>query len=224
MRHALCGLRTIAILALTALAPVAPAQQADAPETPVLRIGAALGAGLWPGLADLEPDLGGDFERTGFAGEVGLHAGGWRIGPADLYLGADFGFASHDSDVVGTAEREDLYASLLFVTPSLRARLGNGDRARWTLDAGAGYYRVSVDEWEDDCDWDCDTWEYYDDGAIGGYLGVGVEVALGSEIPFWLVASARAHFVGFEDPDELEAGGDLDGPIYVLSIGLAFYP
>jgi hypothetical protein len=225
MRHALRGLLAIAALELTARAPVARAQQADAPEVPVFRIGGTLGPSIWPALADLDPDLGGDFDRTGFAAEIGVHAGGWKMGPAHLYLGADLGGAGHDSDVEGLVEREDLYASLLYVTPSLKARFASGAGASWTLDAGIGYYAVSVDEWEEDCDWDCDTWEYYDDSAIGGYLGIGVEFPLGSaQTPLWLVASARAHFVGLDDPDELEAGGDLDGPIYVLSIGLAFYP
>jgi hypothetical protein len=225
MRHALRSSLTIAALELTALTPVALAQQADAPEVPVFRIGGTLGPSIWPALADLDPDLGGDFDRTGFAAEMGVHGGGWRIGPAHLYLGADIGFTGHGSDVEGIVEREDLYASLLFVTPSLKARFASGGRASWTLDAGIGYYDVSVDEWEEDCDWDCDTREYYDDSAIGGYVGIGMEFALGStEKPLWLVASAKAHLPGLDDPDELEAGGDLDGPIYVLSIGLAFYP
>jgi hypothetical protein len=209
-----------ALAVLWLIAPVALAQ-----DTPVFRVGGMLGAEIWPELEDLDPVLGGDFDGTGFAGEVSLHAGGWRLGPAHVYLGADVGYGGHDSDVEGTFEGEDLYTSLLFVTPSVKALMGAGRRARWSLDAGIGYYDVSVDEWEDDCDWDCDDWEYYDDSTIGGYLGVGMELALGSgERPIWLVASAKAHFLELDEPDDIDPGGNLGGPIYVLSIGLAFYP
>jgi hypothetical protein len=209
--------------ALAALALAAPAALAQ--EVPRFRLGGALGAGIWPELEHLDPVLGGDFDETGFAAEVNLHAGGWQLGPARVYVGADVGFGGHDSDVEGTVEREDLYTSLLFVTPSVKALLGGDGRARWSLDAGIGYYDVSVDEWEEDCDWDCDEWGYYDDSTIGGYVGVGMELALGSgERPLWLVASVKAHFLELDEPDGIEPGGDLGGPIYVLSIGLAFYP
>jgi len=215
----------VAALAAPALTPSAAAQEAQVPEVPVFRFGAALGADIWPELGDLDPALGGDFDRTGFAAELSLHGGGWKLGPARIYLGADAGLAGHDSDVEGVVEREDLQTSLVFVTPSVKALFGAGGRTRWTLDAGIGYYDVSVDEWEDDCDWDCDTTGYYDDSTIGGYVGIGLEFALGAgEKPLWLVAAAKAHFVDLDEPTRLEPGGDLDGPIYVLSVGVAFYP
>jgi hypothetical protein len=92
------------------------------------------------------------------------------------------------------------------------------------FDAGIGYYDVSVEEWEDDCFWDCDTWEYYDDSSIGGYAGLGAEFPLGSgTITTRLSTGIKVHFVEFDEPTALAPGGSLDGPIYLLYFGVALY-
>jgi hypothetical protein len=81
-----------------------------------------------------------------------------------------------------------------------------------------------VDEAEDDCFWDCDTYEYFDDSTFGGYLGLGLEFPLGKGgRSLGFTAGARVHFVDFDDPVDLAATGNLDGPIYVLYAGLVFY-
>lgn len=194
------------------------------PSADSLRISGSLGLNLWDELGDLDPVLPGDFESTGAALELSLHGGGWQFGPGRLYAGADLGFFGNSSDVEGVFEREDLQASMVYFTPSLRMVFGERGRLRWLLDAGAGYYDVSVDEAEDDCFWDCDTYEYFDDSTFGGYLGLGLEFPLGKGgRSLGFTAGARVHFVDFDDPADLAATGNLDGPIYVLYAGLVFY-
>jgi outer membrane protein with beta-barrel domain len=214
----------IAGFALGAMAPAALAQTAVAPAVPTFRLGAAIGADIWPELGNLDPYLGGDFDKGGFALELSLHAGGWSVGPASVYLGADLGFLGNDSDVEGVVEGEDLQTSLIFFTPSVKAVFGSG-RVHWTLDAGAGYYGTSVEEWEDHCGWDCDTHEYYDDSTIGAHVGLGAEFSLSDSAEgLRLSVGAKVHFVDFDEPTELAPRGSLDGPIYVLTVGVAFYP
>lgn len=189
-----------------------------------LRFSGSLGVNLWDELGDLDPGLPGDFESAGVAAEFGLHGGGWQLGDVRLYAGADLGIFGNSSDVEGVFEREDLQASLLYFTPSLKAVLGDPRHLRWLLEAGAGYYDVSVDETEDDCFWDCDSYEYFDDSALGGYLGLGLEFPLGAgATSFGFTGGAKVHFVDFDEPVDLAVAGDLDGPIYVLYFGLVFY-
>ena len=91
----------------------------------------------------------------------------------------------------------------------------------FTLNAGIGYYDVSIEEWEDDCFWDCDVFEYYDDSSIGGFLGLGIELPLNRQLR--LTGGARVHFVEFDGPTAVAPSGSLDGPIYVLSVGVGIY-
>jgi hypothetical protein len=211
-------------LAVALQVPFALAQDSAPVDDAVLRLGGMLGVDLWPDLGDLDPVLRGDFDEAGFAGELSLHGGGWKLGAARIFLGADAGFMGHDSDVEGIDEREDLQTSVRFVTPSVKALFGPGDGVRWSLDAGLGYYDVSIDEFEDDC-WSCDVDGYYDDGSFGGYLGVTVEFPVtAGDHPLWLTAGAKVHSFDLDEPDRLDPGGDLDGPIWMLGLGLAFYP
>lgn len=214
----------IATLVLVVVSAAAPAQTTANTAAPTVRFGGSMGLNLWPELGDLQPFLGGDFEETGIAVELNLHGGGWAVGPARIYAGADLGIFGNGSDVRGIEEGEDLQASMLCLTPSLKAVFRGSDRVSWTLDGGVGYYDVSIDEWEDDCFWSCDIYEYYDDSAIGGYLGLGVEWRLGGpDSQLRLTGSAKVHFVEFDEPTGLAPNGSLDGPIYMLSVGLGIY-
>jgi hypothetical protein len=215
-------MRWLVILVVTVVAS-ATASAAVAQPTQALRLGATVGLDLWPELGDLEPTLGGDFDEAGFGVELNLHYGGWSVGPARIYLGGDLGVIGNGSDVEGAVEGEDLQTTLVYVTPSVRALVGDAGETRWSLDAGIGYYDVSIEEWEDDCFWDCDTWDYYDDSSIGGYLGLGLEFPLRSEGATRLLVGLKAHFVEFDEPAALDPGGSLDGPIYVLYFGVGLY-
>ena len=216
----------IGVCALMATGSAVVAQPAVEADSPDLRMSIAFGIDLWSELGDLQPILGGDFDEAGIALDVDLHGGGWKLGPARIFAGVDVGVIGNGSDVEGIQEREDLQTTLIYLTPSLKAVFRGGGRLGWTIDAGIGYYDVSIDEWEDDCFWDCDVQGYYDDSSVGGYAGLGVELPF----PFGpddgslrLVGRARAHFVEFDEPTEIAQTGSLDGPIYVLSIGLGFY-
>lgn len=214
----------IATSALMAVSAVIPAQTAADTAAPTVRFGGSMGLNLWQELGDLQPFLGGDFEETGIAVELNLHGGGWTVGPARIYAGADLGIFGNGSDVRGIEEGEDLQASMLYLTPSLKAVFRGSDRFSWTLDGGIGYYDVAIDEWEDDCFWSCDIYEYYDDSAVGGYLGLGVEWLLGgADGRVRLTGNAKVHFVEFDEPIGLAPNGSLDGPIYMLSVGLGIY-
>lgn len=213
----------IAIGILAAAAPAAWAQAVQAAKTPRLRVTGALGVDLWSELADLEPFLGGDFDEAGIGVEINLHGGGFQWGPATVYLGADLGVLNNSSNVEGTEEGEDLQASLVYLTPSIKFLFGSPERVKWFLDAGFGYYEVSIEEWEDDCFFDCDIYEYYDDDAFGGHVGFGLDFPLGgNDDGFRLTTGARVHFVEFDEPGAVAPAGSLDGPIYLLYFGAGF--
>jgi hypothetical protein len=214
----------LASAAMFAVIASVPAYAQDVSSVPKWRVGATLGIDTWEDLGDLQPALGGDFEDTGFSLELNMHGGGWTFGPAAVYAGADLGVMGHESDVRGIAEGEDLQTSLFYLTPSVKVLFGSRSGFRWMLDAGAGYYDVSIEEWEDDCFWDCDIYEYYDDDALGGFLGVGVEFPVGRiDKAMRFSAGGKVHFVDFDEPTSLAPAGDLDGPIYVLYFGVGIY-
>lgn len=187
---------------------------------PRFRAAVALGLTQWSDLDDVDPLLPGSFDETGFGVDLAGHYQVARLGPARFLVGGDLGLVGHGSSIRGIEENEELQASLLYLTPSLKVAFGTPGRAQLFLDAGFGYYDLSVEEWEDDCFWDCDIYEYYDDSTTGGYLGLGADFPVG-EGRLRITTSLRAHFVDFDDPVELGAG-QLDGALWQWQFGAAF--
>lgn len=186
------------------------------------RIAVEVGITQWPDLGDMQPFLGGDFDETGFGLNLSWHTPVVRGASTTLLLGADLGVGGHDSDVRGVEENEDLTATFIYLGPSAKLAFGPGDRTQFSLDAGVGYYWVSIDESEDDCFWECDIFEYYDDSTLGGYAGASVGIPVGRDASTRLSFSARVHFVDFDDPVELDNAASLGGPIYQFLFGAAF--
>lgn len=115
-----------------------------------------------------------------------------------------------------TSERADSF------TPSAKIRLNRAGRRQYYLDAGAGYYSVTIDEWEDDCFWDCDIHEYYDDDTIGGYVGVSADFDVGADGGAKVAVAAKVHWLDLDDPVDLDAVNGLSGPIYQFQLSVAW--
>jgi hypothetical protein len=199
------------------------AQTAEAPERG--RIAATFGFGLWPDVGDIQPFPGGSFDEAGFAFDLAFHWPIGHLGPATVLAGANIGASFHDSNIRGVREGEDLQASALYLTPSVKIAFGPPGGRRLYLDAGVGYYGATIDEQEDDCFFSCDIYEYYDDDALGGYVGFSADFPFGSRgSGFRLTTSVQAHFVDFDDPVSLDGNATLGGPIYTLQVGVAWNP
>lgn len=202
------------------------AARAQTTETPDRgRVGISLGLGLWPDVGDLRPFLGGSFDDAGAAVDLAFHWPVARLGAATVLAGGNVGGVFHDSSVRGVQEGEDLQASAVYLVPSLKLAFGEPGGRQFYVDAGVGYYGAAIDEQEDDCFFSCDIYEYYDDEALGGFLGVSLDMPLGARTSgFYVTADVRAHFVDFDNPVELDSDSSLGGPIYTLQVGLAWRP
>lgn len=224
-----CSSTTLIFASLAGIAVLAAwpggagAQVADAADRG--RVSATFGLALWSELGDVQALSGGDFDEAGFAVDLAFHWPVGQIGSATMLAGANLGGVFHGSNIRGLEEGEDLEASALYLTPSLKLAFGKPGERRFYLDAGAGYYAASIDELEDDCFFSCDVYEYYDDDTFGGYVGLGADFPFGGRSgSFRLATSIQAHFVDFDDPFELDGSATLGGPIYTLQIGVAWLP
>ena len=213
----------ILVAALLAFPAMASAQTQETPERG--RFAATFGAGLWPDLGDVRPFLGGSFDEAGFAFDLAFHWPVGHLGPATVLAGGNIGGSFHDSNVPGVEEGEDLTATAVYLTPSLKLAFGRPGQNQLYLDAGVGYYNAAIDEQEDGCFFSCNIYEYYDDGAIGGYVGLSADFPFGNGIRgFRLTTSVQVHFVNLEDPVELDNDAVLGGPIYTLQAGVVWRP
>jgi hypothetical protein len=133
-------------------------------------------------------------------------------------LGGDLGYFAFDSSVRGPEEGEDLVVSLVRVTPSWRLAFGAPGRFQAFVGAGAGWYAAAIEEYEDA--WFGDVFEYYDYGAVGGYVAIDADLPVNDVIR--LTAGLKVHFVDFDAVATPVADGPLDGPIYQLQFGVGF--
>ena len=176
-------------------------------------------AGLmnWSDLKHLQPAAGGGFDSFGFVVELAGHKHVGRWGRADVLVGADFGIFATQSDVPGITE--DLTQRGLYLTPSIKLRLGERSRRYLNLEAGLGWYQVDIAELicSDDninntvC---IEIAEPYDEDTLGGYLGITGGFGGG------FIMGLKVHFADFGKVTGLgpDTGG-LKGPIYIFSLG-----
>jgi len=181
---------------------------------------ATVGLMIWSDLKDLEPAAGGGFDSLGFIVELAGHKHVGRWGRADVLIGADFGIFATQSDIPGMTE--DLTQRGLYLTPSIKFRLGERSRKYLNLEAGLGWYQVDIAELfcSDDifnnnvC---IEIAEPYDEDTLGGYLGITGGFGGG------FIMGLKVHFADFGKVTGLGPDtGDLKGPIYIFSLGAAF--
>jgi hypothetical protein len=210
---------TWVLASLLALSLQAGAQESEPPER--FRVAGAFGVDAWSDLGDIEAFQGGSFDEAGLAIDLAFHWAVAHLGLADVLLGGNIGGFIHGSNIVGFEEGEDLTSTTVYLTPSVKFAFGKPGSRRLYLDAGLGYYSTTVDEYETDCWWDCDIHEYYDDDTFGGFVGVSGDFPVGSS-GVRVTMGVQVHFVNFDDPVEVAESGKLDGPIYVLDVGVAW--
>ncbi len=181
---------------------------------------ATFGLVTWSDLKDLEPAAGGGFDSLGFIVEIAGHKHVGRWGRADVLIGADFGIFATQSDIPGMTE--DLTQRGLYLTPSIKFRLGERSRRYLNLEAGLGWYQVDIAELfcSDDifnnnvC---IEIAEPYDEDTLGGYLGITGGFGGG------FIIGLKVHFADFGKVTGLGPNtGDLKRPIYIFSLGGAF--
>ncbi len=186
---------------------------------------ATAGLMIWNDLKDLEHAAGGGFDSLGFVVELAGHKHVTCWGSADVLIGVDLGFSATQSDIPGITE--NFTETGEYLTPSMKFRFGERSRRYLNLEAGLGWYRVEIAEY--DCDsnnFDDDNFNNivctliakpYDEDSLGGYLGI--TGGFGG----WLIMGLKVHFADFGKVTGLGPDtGDLKGPIYIFSLGGAF--
>ena len=184
--------------------------------------GGTVTAGLmaWSDLRDLEPAAGGGFDSLGFGVEFATHKQVAHWGSADVLVGADFSFFATQSDIPGSIE--EFTQRGLYLTPSIKFRFGERSRRYLNLEAGVGWYQVDFAEII--CEQDylnnyicVEIAEPYNEDTLGGYLGI--SGGFGGDF----IMGLKVHFADFGTVTGLGPDtGDLDGPIFIFSLGAAF--
>ena len=183
----------------------------------------AIGAHSWPGLADLDTAREGKFDAGGFNISFAAHWPVRRFAASELLAGVDVGLFANESDIRFISET--LIARNGYLVPSVKWMFG--DRHRYSIDAGVGYYLQDIAEiaGEYPMNWETQLWE---NGAIGAYVGGTVDFMGG--VPSNSrggMMSLKVHLVDFgtvRDEGRLaptlgQDAGSLAGPIYMYQVG-----
>ncbi len=182
-----------------------------------------LGVSRFPGLADIRPLAGGDFDTTGLAIGGAWH---WRVkqfANSELLAGVDCFVGATDSSVGGVIS--DLAVRHIYLGASLKWALG--PRRNVHLDAGVGYHGLDMAELgEFIYGLEHVAWA---DGAGGAFVGATWDAGAGRPgRTSGLSLGFKVHFVDFgrvNDEDTFfvpilgDDAGRLDGPVYMLQIG-----
>ena len=194
-------------------------------------VSGGLGGAYWPGLGEVDPasagfdpDEFGPFDEWGVSLSLGYEGRVADLPLGSLWLGGLFSFASFENDssfpVItlpsGNTLDGDYTADLLMVTPTLTYRADLATGVDGFLRAGAGYYRLALNEsydiYYDDVD---------DDQAFGGFVGLGLDIRVAEQIA--VRVENQVHFVDLEPfPEILPDERTVDDPIYFLTIGASF--
>jgi len=225
VRRSLLAVLLLGIAVL--LAPFAVQAGAGAPgsQKRILRFDAKIGFQDWSDAGDVRSDFNspfnGSFDSGGFNFEFNVHTAGSAYQSSRLLWGGTFGVMGHDSNIRGFFEFEDLQLSGFYLTPSVKWALQDSTDRSIYLDLGAGYYAVSIDEYDDTCYWVCDAWEYYDDDGFGGFVGISADFDVGRRGGIHVTTGIKAHFVDFDAPFEIGSQSELGGTIWQFQVGVA---
>jgi len=183
----------------------------------------AIGAHSWPGLAKLDTAHDGEFDEVGFNISFAAHWPVMRFAASELLAGADVGLFANESDIRFISE--SLIARNGYLVPSVKWMAG--DRHRYSLDAGVGYYLQDIAEvaGEYPINWETQLWE---NAALGAYVGGTVDFGGGmASNSRGIMMSLKIHLVDFgtvRDEGRLpptlgQDAGRLSGPIYMYQVG-----
>jgi hypothetical protein len=196
---------------------------APPPQQSNLRFDFALGLQNWSEAGDIRNNAG-DFDSGGFGFELNLHTAGRAYQSPTLLWGGTLGVAGYDSNIQGLFSpfSDDLQLSMVYITPSVKWIVRDTRDTRIYLDLGAGYYAVSIDEYDNYCYyWGCGSINYYDDDAFGGFVGLSADFDIGRPGGAHLTTGIKAHFVDFDAPFEIASPSALDGTIVQFQVGIA---
>ena len=183
----------------------------------------AVGAHSWPGLADIDAARDGEFDAIGFNINFAAHWPVKRFTGSELLAGLDLGLFTNDSDIRFISE--SITARNGYLAPSVKWMFG--EKHRYSLDAGLGYYLQDIAEVVTAYPLYGET-KLWEEGAAGGYLGGTIDFGGGEPMKSrGLMMSLKIHFMDFgtvRDEGRLPPtlgpdAGRLTGPVYVYQVG-----
>jgi hypothetical protein len=208
--------------------------QQTQPARPSNYVDFMLGASYWNGLGNLDPTGVtpipggfGDFDRWGFAFDMGYDRVIKRGTKADWTLGLELGWSTFENDGNGLATPySTISSSFFYVAPVTRLLWHVSPTVTVSPGVGAGYYAFSIDEY--------DTYYYgwwwgysgrtlNQDSAFGGFASLGVDFHLSPANAIRI--DNKVHFVEFDGLESLMPNETtVRGPIWTIEIGfvLAF--
>lgn len=183
----------------------------------------AVGVHSWPGLNELDAARDGAFDESGFNINLAAHWPVRRFAASELLAGVDIGLFANDSDIRFISD--SLVARNGYLLPSVKWMFG--ERHRYSVDAGVGYYVQDIAEvaGEYPINWETQLWE---EGALGAYVGGTVDFRGGEPSKTrGAMMSLKVHLVDFgtvRDEGRLpptlgQDAGRLAGPIYMVQVG-----
>lgn len=219
----------------TVVAPPMPAPPLPLETLPAERprnyVDFMFGASYWGGLGDLDPSgvspVPGqftDFDKWGFAFDIGYDRVVASGAHSDWTLGLELGWNTFDNDGSGLASPySDITAGMFYITPVTRWLLHLSDTVTIAPGVGAGYYGFSVVETETyyyGWWWGYASRTLNQDSAFGGFVSLGLDFHLNEAAI--LRIDNKLHFVEFDGLQSLLPNETrVDGPIYTLEIGFA---
>jgi hypothetical protein len=188
-----------------------------------------LGASYWGNLGGLDPTgvsvIPGayqDFDRLGFAFDIGYDrviASGQQT---DWTLGIETGWSSFENDGSGlTSPYSDINASMYYVAPATRLLVHVSPTVTVSPGVGLGYYGFAIDElqsyyygwW-----WGYDSRTLNQDSSLGGFVSLALDFNTSPTGAIRL--DTKAHFVDFGGLQSLYPNEtSVTGPIWNVELG-----
>lgn len=199
-------------------------------ERPRNHLDLMLGGSYWNDLGSLDPTGVGpvpgrfdDFDRWGFAFDMGYDRVVERAERADWTLGLELGFVSWHNDGTGlTTPFSDITADMVYFAPTTRVMMQLSPWVTLSPGIGAGYYGLRIEEYEH---YYYGWWSATDsrslnrDGTFGGFASLALDFHASPVSAIRL--ENKLHFVRFDGLEALYPNEtSVEGPIWTLELGL----
>ena len=185
-----------------------------------------VGGAYWNELGSLStagsgfsPDQFAGFDRWGFNFDFSYEHQARIDRGNELTVGLEFGFSTFRNDGQGVFGDTSIDANQFRITPTAHLYFPVGDGVLLAPSVGIGAYYLGVFENDYYYGWWYNGHKLHDEWALGGFVGLNLDIEVGPSTD--LRIDNRLHYAEFGRVDSLlPAQSSLDGPIYIIEIGI----